>query len=102
MQLIQDWLIVNLAEILGVDINEIDVQAPFTDYGLGSLQALEMSGDLESWLGLKLDPTILWDYPDIQKLSHHLAKEFEATLRQMSDEEVNTYLQNMTFGKETE
>jgi acyl carrier protein len=36
-----------------------------------------MSGDLEDWVGRKIDPTLLYDYPTIETLAQHLAEEFK-------------------------
>jgi acyl transferase domain-containing protein len=35
---------------------------------------VELSGDLETWLGLTLAPTLLWDYPTIVRLANYLAE----------------------------
>lgn len=72
---IQAWLIANLAEALGVDRAQIDINEPFSDYGLDSLAAIGLVGDLEAWLGLRIEETLVWDYPTIEALSHHLAAE---------------------------
>ena len=69
---IQTWLINHLAEQLGLAPQEIDVQKPFTEYGLDSIVGVSLAGDLEEWLGLQLSPTLLWDYPTIAMLARHL------------------------------
>src|SRR5947209_14917437 len=51
---IQDWLIANLVDSLSVERSQIGIDEPFSDYGLDSLAALGLVGDLESWLGLRL------------------------------------------------
>ena len=70
---IQNWLVKYLAEELEITPDEVDVTIPFDDYGLDSYTAVGISGDLEDWLGCKLDPTLLYDYPTIKTLSQHLA-----------------------------
>jgi acyl carrier protein len=72
---IQDWLISRLSESLGVDPGEIDVREPFARYGMSSIAAVGLTGDLEDWLKLRLSPTLTWDYPTIDILSDHLAGE---------------------------
>ena len=73
VETIQDWLITNVAESLGVERAQIGVKKPLSDYGLDSLAALGLIGDLESWLGVRLAETIAWDYPTIADLSQHVA-----------------------------
>jgi 8-amino-7-oxononanoate synthase len=72
---ISRWLILKLAEKLGLAADNIDTQADFTDSGLSSLEAVNLSGELEGFLGRRLSPTLLWDYPNINALAQHLAHE---------------------------
>lgn len=66
------WLISRLAEQLELDPQQIDLQKEFTDYGLNSIEAVSLSGDLENFLGRRLPPTLLWDYPTIETLARYL------------------------------
>jgi acyl carrier protein len=72
---IQEWLISKLHEVQGLNPADIDVKQPLENYGLGSVQAVSLVGDLEDWLGVPLPPTLLWDYPSIEALANHLAEE---------------------------
>jgi len=42
------------------------------EYGLDSIAALTIAGDLEDELGIELPPTLLWDYPSIDDLASYL------------------------------
>ena len=70
---IQGWLIDRLAEILEIEPNQIDVGQDFEEYGLESAEAINLSGDLEDYLGCRLPPTLLWEYQNIQALAQYLA-----------------------------
>jgi acyl carrier protein len=72
---IRAWLIARLGEVRGLATDEIDDHEPLTNYGLGSIQAVSMIGELEDWLGRTLPPTLLWDYPTIDELVRHLTEE---------------------------
>ncbi|HEY9632004.1 MAG TPA: acyl carrier protein [Coleofasciculaceae cyanobacterium] len=74
---IQAWIVSYLAQLLEIDVDEVDVTIPFDHYGLDSSAAVGMTGDLEDWVGQKIDPTLLYDYPTIQALAKHLAEEFK-------------------------
>ena len=76
---IQSWLINNVAELLEMSADEVDLQEPFHSFGLSSLDEVTLSGDLEGWLNIKLSPTITWDYPTIEVLSKYLAERVKAT-----------------------
>lgn len=70
---VQEWLTHYLANLLDMDPDDVDVETPFEGYGLDSAAAVAMTGDLEDWLKIELDPTLVYDYPTIEKLSSHLA-----------------------------
>jgi malonyl CoA-acyl carrier protein transacylase len=72
---IQTWLLTKLSEQLNITASEIDIQEPLARYGLDSLTAVSLSGELETWLKRSLSPTIMYDYPSIQLLSQYLAGE---------------------------
>jgi acyl carrier protein len=59
--------------MLDIERAEIDIGAPFSAFGLDSLKAVSLAGELETWLGRSLPPTLLWDYPTIDALATHLA-----------------------------
>lgn len=69
---IQEWLIVYLSNLLDMQTDDIDTETPFEAYGLDSAAAVAMAGDLEDWLGHELEPTLVYDYPTIEKLANHL------------------------------
>jgi acyl-CoA synthetase (AMP-forming)/AMP-acid ligase II/acyl carrier protein len=70
---IQDWLVANIAERLKFPAGEIDVHMPFASLGMDSMTAVLMAGDLETYLGRTLPPTLMYDHPSIAALAAHLA-----------------------------
>ncbi|WP_085314307.1 acyl carrier protein [Derxia lacustris] len=66
-----------LADLLGRELrippHEVDPARALTSYGLDSIAALTVSGELEERLGLELEPTLLWDCPTIDAIADHLA-----------------------------
>ncbi len=69
------WLVTKLAGPLGIPPAEVDPKQPFATFGLGSLRAVGLAGELEEWLGRPLSPTLLYEYPTVHSLAHHLAIE---------------------------
>ncbi|BAZ25547.1 AMP-dependent synthetase and ligase [Kalymmatonema gypsitolerans NIES-4073] len=69
---IQAWLVEKISQQLKLNLQDIDIQEPLTRYALDSVQAVNISGELENWLGRKLSPSLLWDYPTIEQLTQHL------------------------------
>ena len=77
---IRQWLVNRIAEIAQVPQDQVDVDRPFAEFGLDSLQLFEISGDLEKFLGQKVSEIVAWDYPTVAKLSRYLsAPESEAS-----------------------
>ena len=77
---IQSWLVAQLADVLSLDPTTVDIDQPLTRYGLDSIDAVTLVGDLEDWLDLELPSTLLWDYPTIAKAATYLVDEFEVSL----------------------
>ncbi|MEM9271693.1 MAG: hybrid fatty acyl-AMP ligase/type I polyketide synthase [Cyanobacteria bacterium P01_F01_bin.143] len=71
---IEAWLVGNIAQRLGVNESEIDIEEPFAGLGLDSVQAVRLSADLEDYLDLKLSPTLVYDYPHISSLASYLSQ----------------------------
>jgi acyl carrier protein len=74
VETIQEWLTAHLATALKLQPDEIDIHTPFDRYGLDSLAAVMLTGELEEWLGCELRPTLAWDYPNIEELAQYLAE----------------------------
>jgi acyl transferase domain-containing protein/acyl-CoA synthetase (AMP-forming)/AMP-acid ligase II/pimeloyl-ACP methyl ester carboxylesterase len=91
---IRDWLLTKLSEKLGLSIAEIDIDEPFASYGLDSVQAVRLSADLEDFLGLKLAPTLAYDFPTIAALSNYLASQLDFQSEDVIAEKINTSFKN--------
>lgn len=76
---IQAWLVTKISKQIGISTDDINVREPLASYGLDSRAALALSGDLEDWLGRKLSPTLVWDYPTIEAIADHLANGSDAS-----------------------
>ena len=72
ISVVRQWLIDQLTQRINLSPAQIDVDRPLAEYGLSSLVAVGLSGDLQDWLGCSLPVTLLYDYPSITALSRHL------------------------------
>jgi acyl carrier protein len=70
--MIQAWLIKRVSVALSLSPDQIDPRETFSSFGLDSRTAVGLSGELERWLGRRLPPTLVWDYPTIDALARHL------------------------------
>jgi acyl carrier protein len=69
---VQSWLANWLAMELSLAPQTVDSREEFLSYGMNSVQAMMLVGDLESRIGIRLPPTLVWDYPTIQSLAAYL------------------------------
>lgn len=71
---LRGWLrrwVARTAEISEAEVRE---DAPLKSLGLSSRDAVVLSGDLERLTGLRLDPTIAYEYPTIEALAARLSQ----------------------------
>lgn len=72
-EIIENWLVTNIAQRLGLSPTEIEITEPFASYGLDSVQAVRITAELEDWLKVKLSPTLAYDHPTVESLAKYLA-----------------------------
>ncbi len=70
---IRAWLLQALAKELNIEPSELKSDVPFDEYGLGSVSAVSISGDLGEYLGQDFPGTLLYEYLTVDDLSQHLA-----------------------------
>jgi thioester reductase-like protein len=99
---IQAWLVSNLAELIGVETDEIDIQENLENYGLDSAQAMILVSKLEKLLGFQPSPLLLWHYPNIASLSQRLAEDLpeESAIQDTTSASVNTPIPALNLNAE--
>ena len=75
---ISAFCVEQLAEILRIPKDTIDVNAKFTRLGLDSAMTVYLLMELEDKLNLELSPETFHDHPTIEALSAHLAEKTAA------------------------
>ncbi|MEX2631547.1 MAG: PfaD family polyunsaturated fatty acid/polyketide biosynthesis protein [Tistlia sp.] len=71
---VEAWLVAELAAQLAVPEEEVDPRRSFESYALDSVKALAVMARLEQWLGRRLSPTLVWNYPTIEALAERLGE----------------------------
>lgn len=72
-----DWIVGRIAELLEVPDDSVEIEVPFIELGLSSVQAIEISNDLERWLGIELPPTLAYDYPTIEAAAGYISGQLD-------------------------
>ncbi len=76
---IERWLAARLAALRGLPAAEIGLEHPFASFGIDSILAVRISGELQEWLQRPLAPTLLYEHPHIRALARHLASADEVS-----------------------
>ncbi|WP_267241970.1 acyl carrier protein [Streptomyces sp. PR69] len=72
---LEAWLTERVAFHLHRSPRDVDPGTPLADYGLDSVAALSICGEIEQHLLLPLAPTIVYDFPTVRAISAHLAEQ---------------------------
>ncbi|WP_143297319.1 acyl carrier protein, partial [Burkholderia pseudomallei] len=67
------WLAARVAARLGVPAARVDRRRSLLDLGLTSQDLVSLAGQLRDATGEALLPSVLFDYPTIERLAAHLA-----------------------------
>ena len=73
-QEISTFCVDQLAEILRIPKQQVDVNAKFARLGLDSAMTVYLLMELEDRLNLELSPETFYDHPTVDDLSAHLAE----------------------------
>ncbi|QEH34734.1 Tyrocidine synthase 3 [Aquisphaera giovannonii] len=69
------WLAERIARTLGLGPDEVDPTRPLASFGLGSVEAVGLAGDLGSLLGCPVSPLLVYDHPTIDAIAAFLGDE---------------------------
>jgi len=70
---IRDWLIAAVAERTRLHRAEIQIDEPLYRYGIDSLERVNITYQLERWIGFEVDESTLADLESIDDVATHLA-----------------------------
>lgn len=71
---LQTWMVERITEMLKAPPGTVSAYAVFSDVGLSSLQAVELTGELEKITGREIPATLIYDYPTIADAAAHIAR----------------------------
>ncbi|WP_326647766.1 MULTISPECIES: acyl carrier protein [unclassified Streptomyces] len=71
---LEQWLTERVAFHLHRSADEIDPTTPLADYGIDSVAAIGICGEIEERHQLPVSPTIAYDFPTVRAISAHLAE----------------------------
>ena len=69
---VEKWLVVYIARQLKAQPEQISIDEEFVNLGLSSRQAVELTLNLEEFVGRPTDAGLVYDYPTIRSLARFL------------------------------
>ncbi|MGP8297703.1 acyl carrier protein [Streptomyces inhibens] len=70
---VKRWLTGRVAELLKVAPETVSPSAVFSELGLSSLQAVELTAELEDFSGREIPATMVYEYPTIEDAAAYVA-----------------------------
>ncbi len=74
---IRDWMVTYLANLLGMEPEEISSSTSFEAYGLDSTAAAGFSADLGDFLGIQLEANMAYELPTINAVVEYLMERLQ-------------------------
>ncbi len=69
---IRDWCVAYLKRTVDDPAIIVGLDTTFAEMGLDSASAAYFIVELEEWLGRELEPELVFEYPTIADLAHHI------------------------------
>jgi acyl carrier protein len=69
VETLRSWLAARVAAYVQRPLHEIQPNISLAEYGLTSVYALTLVGEIEDHLGLAIDPMMMWDHPTLDALT---------------------------------
>lgn len=91
---LEQWIVQWLAEKTGIAKTLIPVDAPLDGLGLDSVDLVQLSGELESWLAKPMPHTLVWEQDHIRGLAQALIDLAQTELKQSNfdNEEIEGFI----------
>ncbi|WP_016742494.1 MULTISPECIES: SDR family NAD(P)-dependent oxidoreductase [Bacillales] len=77
---VKDMIIEKLGTALEVDVDSIDVEEPFRDYGLDSILGVRLVQEINQALMIEIETTILFDYSSVNQLTGYILSAYQAVI----------------------
>jgi acyl carrier protein len=75
--ILSEFLSIEVAKVLGLEPSRtVNRTAPFASLGVDSLMAVELQNAVAGAMGRRFPPSLVYDYPSIEKLTEFLLQDF--------------------------
>lgn len=74
---ISEWIAVHISKHAGINSSEVAIDADITHFRLDSLILVNITTELEEYVGMELSPSIFWEMRTIAATSQWIAENQE-------------------------
>ncbi|WJQ79785.1 SDR family NAD(P)-dependent oxidoreductase [Brevibacillus brevis] len=86
---VKDMIIEKLGTALEVDVDSIDVEEPFRDYGLDSILGVRLVQEINQALMIEIETTILFDYSSVNQLTGYILSAYKEVIAQALGQKIS-------------
>jgi len=79
-QALTTWLVTKVKTIAKIESTEVDINEQFINYGLNSVDAVNLSGELEDYVGYEIPASIMYEFSTINELAQQLSAEGNSSI----------------------
>jgi acyl carrier protein len=72
IETIREWLLSQVAFYLQRPVSELAGDVKLVEYGLDSVYALTLCGDIEDEYDLEIEPALVWDHPTSDSIAERV------------------------------
>ncbi|MFF2529130.1 SDR family NAD(P)-dependent oxidoreductase [Brevibacillus sp. NPDC058079] len=94
---VKDMIIEKLVTALEVNVDSVDVDEPFRDYGLDSILGVRLVQEINQALMIEIETTILFDYSTVNQLTSYILSEYKAVIAQALGQKISLSEQREDF-----
>ncbi|MDM5187017.1 SDR family NAD(P)-dependent oxidoreductase [Bacillus sp. DX4.1] len=80
LHIVEEKILSDVASTLEINKTEIQLERPFSDYGVDSITGLELIKNINETFGVALKTTVLFDYNNIKDLAAYIYHEYKECL----------------------
>ncbi|MGG4453261.1 SDR family NAD(P)-dependent oxidoreductase [Brevibacillus porteri] len=89
MDYVKDMIMEKLVTALEVDVDSIDVDDAFREYGLDSILGVRLVQEINQALMIEIETTILFDYSTVNQLASYILSEYKEVIAQALGQKIS-------------
>ena len=76
LEKVQGVLMGTVAKVIGIGVEDLDLEGEFTEYGFDSISLTQLTNELNENYDLDMTPAIFFEYTDLSSFAEYLSEEY--------------------------